>query len=177
MFMYGGRPSGSVDSGSDEGRGIPLTDEDVKRGRTLFVVDDDPAIRRAMARLARAVGYGAETFGSAEEFLADPPPSQDQPGCILLDVSLPGLSGPELHGRLRREGWSFPVIYVTAHDDSSTREAIAETDAVATFAKPIEVAALLDMIGELFERSERAIDTVGAGNTVDRPESKGTVSE
>lgn len=154
-----------------------MNDGDAKRGRTLFVVDDDPAIRRALARLARAVGYGAETFGSAEEFLADPPPLQDQSGCILLDVALPGLSGPELHGRLRREGWSFPVIYVTAHDDVSTRAAIAGTDAVATFAKPIEVAALLDMIGELFERSERAIDTAGAGNAAVAHDLKGTVSE
>jgi FixJ family two-component response regulator len=150
-----------------------LNDEERKQGRTLFVVDDDPAIRRALARLARAVGYGAETFGSAEEFLADPPPMQDQPGCILLDVSLPGLSGPELHARLRLEGWSYPVIYVTAHDDVSTRDAIAGTDAAATFAKPIEVAALLDMIGELFERSERADQAVGARDDVGGTDLKG----
>ena len=154
-----------------------MRDEDRKRGRTLFVVDDDPAIRRALARLARAVGYGAETFGSAEEFLADPPPTQDQPGCILLDVSLPGLSGPELHMRLRHEGWSYPVIYVTAHDDVSTRDAIAGTDAAATFAKPIEVAALLDMIGELFERSECANGAVGAGDAVGVTDLKGRESE
>jgi len=154
-----------------------LRDEDRKRGRTLFVVDDDPAIRRALARLARAVGYGAETFGSAEEFLADPPPAQDQPGCILLDVSLPGLSGPELHARLRHEGWSYPVIYVTAHDDVSTRDAIAGTDAAATFAKPIEVAALLDMIGELFELSERTNEAVGPANAVVGSDSRGGESE
>ena len=147
-----------------------MSDEDERRGRTLFVVDDDPAIRRALARLARAVGYSAETFGSAEEFLADPPPTQDQPGCILLDVSLPGLSGPELHARLRLEGWSYPVIYVTAHDDVGTREAIAGTDAAATFAKPIEVAALLDMIGELFERSECTSEAAAAGEAVVGPD-------
>jgi FixJ family two-component response regulator len=139
-----------------------VNDEEAGRGRTLFVIDDDPAIRRALARLARAVGYGAETFGSAEEFLADPPSRGGQPGCILLDVSLPGLSGPQLHHRLRHEGWDVPVIYVTAHDDPVTREAIAETDAAATFAKPIEVAALLDMIGVLFERSERSTQTARA---------------
>ncbi len=127
---------------------------DSTRGRTLFVVDDDPAIRRALGRLARAVGYGAETFGSAEEFLSDPPPTGAGPGCILLDVSLPGLSGPELHAKLRDDGWDVPVIYVTAHDDPETRSAIASTDAAATFAKPIEVAALLDMIGAVFERLE-----------------------
>jgi FixJ family two-component response regulator len=143
-----------------------VSDEEAGRGRTLFVVDDDPAIRRALARLARAVGYGAETFGSAEEFLADPPSRDGQPGCILLDVSLPGLSGPQLHHRLRHEGWDVPVIYVTAHDDPVTREAIAETDAAATFAKPIEVAALLDMIGVLFERLERSSKTVRADASV-----------
>ncbi|MEJ2483569.1 MAG: response regulator [Gemmatimonadota bacterium] len=136
-----------------------MSDVEAGRGRTLFVVDDDPAIRRALARLARAVGYGAETFGSAEEFLADPPPLDRQPGCILLDVSLPGLSGPQLHHRLRHDGWDVPIVYVTAHDDPATREAIAGTDAAATFAKPIEVAALLDMIGVLFERLERSSET------------------
>lgn len=139
-----------------------MNDEETGRGRTLFVVDDDPAIRRALARLARAVGYGAETFGSAEEFLADPPPMDSQPGCILLDVSLPGLSGPQLHHRIRHQGWDVPVIYVTAHDDELTRDAIAGTDAAATFAKPIEVAALLDMIGVLFERLERSGEKVRA---------------
>ncbi len=139
-----------------------MSDEETGRGRTLFVVDDDPAIRRALARLARAVGYGAETFGSAEEFLADPPPMDRQPGCVLLDVSLPGLSGPQLHHRIRHEGWDVPVIYVTAHDDEVTRDAIAETDAEATFAKPIEVAALLDMIGVLFERLDRSTEEMHA---------------
>jgi FixJ family two-component response regulator len=147
-----------------------LGEKVANRGRTLFVVDDDPAVRRALARLARAVGYGAETFGSAEEFLADPPPLNSQPGCILLDVSLPGLSGPELHQRLRHEGWDVPVIYVTAHDDEFTLDAIADTDAAATFAKPIEVAALLDIIGVLFERLERSSEEGRADSSVRAPE-------
>jgi FixJ family two-component response regulator len=150
-----------------------MADEGTKRGRTLFVVDDDPAIRRALARLARAVGYGAETFGSAEEFLADPPPLRDEEGCILLDVSLPGLSGPQLHHRLRHEGWDVPVIYVTAHDDEATREAIADTDAAATFAKPIEVAALLDIIGDLFERLERSSTAAREVNAGGEPNAEG----
>jgi FixJ family two-component response regulator len=133
-----------------------VNDDDTKRGQTLFVVDDDPAVRRAMFRLARAMGYGAETYGSAEEFLADPPSAAAKPGCILLDVSLPGLSGPELHKQLREEGWEMPVIYVTAHDDPITRAAIAQSDAAATFIKPIEVAALLDTIGDVFGRVDRA---------------------
>lgn len=149
-----------------------MTNEDSRRGQTLFVVDDDPAIRRALFRLARAVGYGAETFGSAEEFLADPPSTGSNPGCILLDVSLPGLSGPELHMQLREEGWDVPVIYVTAHDDPVTRAAIEQTDAAATFAKPIEVAALLDMIGDVFERTSRS-----NLNEVSAPVGQGTATD
>ena len=133
-----------------------MTDKELRKGQTLFVVDDDPAIRRALFRLAGAMGYGAETYGSAEEFLADPPSTESKPGCILLDVSLPGLSGPELHKQLRADGWNVPVIYVTAHDDPITRATIEQTDAAATFAKPIEVAALIDMIGDVFERSSRS---------------------
>jgi FixJ family two-component response regulator len=133
-----------------------VNDDDSKRAPTLFVVDDDAAIRRALFRLARAMGYRAETYGSAEEFLADPPFTAAKPGCLLLDVSLPGLSGPELHKQLREEGWDMPVIYVTAHDDPITRAAIARSDAAATFMKPIEVAALLDTIGELLGRVDRA---------------------
>jgi FixJ family two-component response regulator len=150
-----------------------VNDGGSKRGQTLFVVDDDPAIRRALFRLARAMGYGAETFGSAEEFLADPPSTDGQPGCVLLDVSLPGLSGPELHQRLRADGWDVPVIYVTAHDDPVTRATIENTDAAATFVKPIEVAALLDMIGDVFERLTR-VEAIGvpelAGRGTDQDE-------
>lgn len=149
-----------------------VKDKDSKRRQTLFVVDDDPAIRRALSRLVRAMGYGAETFGSAEEFLADPPPADSNPGCILLDVSLPGLSGPELHKQLREDGCEVPVIYVTAHDDPVTRAVIEQTDAAATFAKPIEVAALLDMIGDVFERTSRSKND---GNR--EPVGQGTVTE
>ncbi len=149
-----------------------MNDEDPKRGQTLFVVDDDPAIRRALFRLARAVGYGAETYGSAEEFLADPPSTDAEPGCILLDVSLPGLSGPDLHKQLREDGLNVPVIYVTAHDDPITRAAIEQTDAVATFAKPIEVAALLETIGEVFGRANRV-----ASNGVPELAGRGTDKE
>ena len=144
-----------------------------KQGQTLFVVDDDPAIRKALYRLARAVGYGAETYGSAEEFLADPPSTVERPGCILLDVALPGLSGPELHRQLREDGWDVPVIYVTAHDDPITRATIEQTDAAATFAKPIEVAELLDVIGDVFERTRRLEsnrDLEPAGRGTDREE-------
>ena len=149
-----------------------MTDEDSRRRQTLFVVDDDPAIRRALSRLVRAMGYGAETFGSAEEFLADPPPADSNPGCILLDVSLPGLSGPELHKQLREDGCEVPVIYVTAHDDPVTRAVIEQTDAAATFAKPLEVAALLDMIGDVFERTSRS-----KNDGLSEPVGQGTVTD
>lgn len=149
--------------------------DDGKRGQTLFVVDDDPAIRRALFRLARAVGYGAETYGSAEEFLADSPSAAERTGCILLDVALPGLSGPELHMQLREDGCDVPVIYVTAHDDPLTRATIEQTDAAATFCKPIEVAELLEMIGDVFERTKRIesngdVETAGLGT--DREEDR-----
>ena len=84
-------------------------------------------------------------------------------------MSLPGLSGPELHKQLREDGWDVPVIYVTAHDDPITRATIEQTDAAATFAKPIEVAALLEMIGDVFERSNRV-----ESNEIPEPAGRGT---
>src|SRR5215831_10654780 len=89
----------------------------------VAVVEDDPHMRRALQRVLRAAGFDASIFVSAEDFLeAGPPPSLR---CLVLDVRLPGLSGPELYRRLRRDGAAPPVIFVTAHDTASVREEVS----------------------------------------------------
>ena len=99
-----------------------------------------------MQRVLRAEGFEALVFQSAEDFLeAGPLPSL---GCLVLDVRLPGLSGPDLHRRLRQAGTPPPVIFVTAHDtDSVRREAIA-LEPVALLKKPFDGDDLVRAVGE-----------------------------
>ena len=82
---------------------------------TVFIVDDDPAIRRALTVRLESMDLRAEAYGSAEEFLDAC--DHSQPGCILLDVRLPGISGLELLGRIVRDKLHLPVIFISAHGD------------------------------------------------------------
>jgi FixJ family two-component response regulator len=81
----------------------------------VFVVDDDPAIGDALTSLLRSVGLTVETFGSAQDFLNRPPP--DGPGCLVLDVRLPGLSGLDLQRALATTQMTLPIIFLTGYGD------------------------------------------------------------
>jgi FixJ family two-component response regulator len=110
-------------------------------GATIFIVDDDAMVRRALARFLRSAGHSVETFGSAEAFLArDPAPER---GFLLLDVSMPKKSGPELQAELRARGSALDVHFMSALDDALTRERVLAAGARAWFAKPIDGEALL----------------------------------
>jgi len=82
---------------------------------TVFVVDDDEGVRSALALLLKSMGQPAATYASAADFLADYDP--DRPGCALLDVRMPGMSGLELQDELNRRGVVLPVIFITGHGD------------------------------------------------------------
>ena len=82
---------------------------------TVYVVDDDDSIRRALKRLLRSVGYHALTFASAEEFLEFAPEPGE--GCIVLDIRLSGMTGFDLQEKLASRGPKYPVIFMTAHDN------------------------------------------------------------
>jgi FixJ family two-component response regulator len=82
---------------------------------TVAIIDDDETLCRSVARLLRVAGVDARAFTSAEEFLASP--SQRRCGCLLLDIQLTGISGPELHRRMLEAGDHRPVIYITGQDD------------------------------------------------------------
>src|SRR5262245_12877347 len=82
---------------------------------TVFLIDDDDDVRRGLGRLIRSAGMSAETFASAREFLDCLP--YDGVGCILLDVQMPGMSGPDLQERMLAMGVSLPVVYLTGHAD------------------------------------------------------------
>lgn len=114
----------------------------------ICVVDDDESVRTATESLLRSSGYDFETFASAEAFLAYAGPD---PACLVCDVQMTGLSGPELFDRLRHEGRSLPTIFVTAFSQDRLRERFG--DAVLVLGKPFDGDVLLDAIAAITARS------------------------
>lgn len=123
------------------------------RDPVVFVVDDDPSLRTAVARLIQSVGLPARTFESAEAFLANVDPSM--PGCLLLDVRMHGASGIELQHQLTSSGYSLPVIFVSAHADVDLTVRVMRMGALQVFSKPFDDQALLDAIHEAIEVDRR----------------------
>src|SRR5687767_4326537 len=85
-------------------------------GATVFVVDDDPSVRRGLTRLLRSGGYGIETFSNATEFLESGRQNQS-PACVVLDVQMPGMTGMELQERLSAAGSGIAIVFMSAHGD------------------------------------------------------------
>lgn len=117
---------------------------------TVFVVDDDASMREALAALLRSAGWNAQVFGSAQEFLARPPP--DLPSCLVLDVRLPGLSGLDLQSRMAELDLDIPIVFITAHGDVSTSVRAMKAGALEFLTKPFCDQDLLDAIGKAVER-------------------------
>jgi len=110
----------------------------------IYIVDDDESVRTNFARLMRSAGFSARTFASAEEFLTSS--ENTEPGCLLLDVTLPGLSGLQLQAELNKRGVNLPVIAVSARDDSETSNMARQLGARCFFRKPVDDQALIDAI-------------------------------
>jgi FixJ family two-component response regulator len=121
---------------------------------TVFVVDDDASIRQALAGLIRSAGLKVETFSSAQEFLARPP--ADVPGCLVLDVRLPGLSGLDLQSRMAEINLDLPIVFITGHGDVPTSVRAMKAGAVEFLTKPFRDGDLLDAIGLAIERHRAA---------------------
>ena len=111
---------------------------------TVYVVDDDDSIRRALKRLLRSVGYHAVTFESAEGFLDSSSCSGE--GCLVLDIRLPGMTGLDLQEKLVSSGAKYSVIFMTAHDNPQWRERAKKAGAIAYLTKPFGDQSLLDAI-------------------------------
>ena len=108
--------------------------------QTIFVVEDDAAVARAIARLLRADGWQVKTFGSAEAFLAARDPSAS--GCLVLDVNLPGLDGLALQQRLHDAGEALPIVFLTGHGDIPMSVRAIKAGAADFLTKPVEGEAL-----------------------------------
>ena len=110
----------------------------------VAIVDDDESVREALPDLLRQFGFAAEAFASAGAFLASEVVSETK--CLLLDVGMPGMSGPELQQELRRRQQTIPVVFITARADASVRARLLADGAVECLFKPFSEAALLDAL-------------------------------
>jgi FixJ family two-component response regulator len=119
---------------------------------TVHLVDDDPAVRRALARVLAAAGHACRTWESAEDFLAAPLLPSD--GCAVLDLALPGASGLDLQSRLGERDPGFPVIFLTGRGDIGTSVRAMKGGAVDFLTKPVEPAALLSAVEAALTRGK-----------------------
>ncbi|WP_332673644.1 response regulator transcription factor [Aromatoleum sp.] len=122
----------------------------IKSQATVFVVEDEEPVRRSLERLMRAAGWKAETFATAYEFLERSPRSET--GCVLLDVEMPEIGGPELHDRMLEREFTLPVVFLTGHGDVPTSVQAMKKGAVDFLLKPVDDQVLLDTIQRAVEQ-------------------------
>src|SRR4051812_33597597 len=117
---------------------------------TIFVVDDDAGVRKALTRVLREAGWNVEAFDSAEAFVDRP--DREAPACLVLDVDMPGLDGLELQRRLRDDNEAFPVIFLTGHGDIPMSVKAIKAGAADFLTKPVSgdvlIAAVRNAIGQ-----------------------------
>ena len=111
---------------------------------TVFIVDDDPSARQGLTRLVRAAGLPVESFASAAEFLASG--RRDGPGCIVLDVRMPEMTGPELQVELGTAEYCMPIIFLSAHGDVRITARVMKRGAVDFLTKPVDRDDLLEAV-------------------------------
>jgi len=121
----------------------------------VFVVDDDVSVRESLELLIRCEGWQAEIFASADEFLSRP--RALVPSCLILDLSLPGLSGLDLQKRITSERTDIPIIFITGHGDVPSTVQAMKAGAVEFLTKPFTDEALLSAIRQALERSRDAL--------------------
>jgi FixJ family two-component response regulator len=121
------------------------------RGPTVAIVDDDEAVRIAMASLIRSNGYAARSYASASEFLIEA--VNELPDCLIADVQMPVMNGIELQQHLVSSGRRVPTIFITAFRDEATRKKILAAGAFCFFYKPFDANAMLRSIQEAVDHS------------------------
>lgn len=125
----------------------------------IHIVDDDAALRRSLLFLFDSVGWRAQAYASADEFLAAYRPGE--PGCLVLDIRMPGMSGLELQQALRARGHVLPVIFITGHGDVSLAVQAMKQEACDFLEKPFKDQALLDAVTQAVRRSRRELAAEG----------------
>ena len=107
----------------------------------VSIVDDDESVRESLPDLLKEFGFAVQSFASAEEFLASG--RVDETRCLVLDIAMPGMSGPDLQRELTRRSQPIPIVFITANEDSSECVRVMDAGAVSCLIKPFSEAALL----------------------------------
>ncbi len=113
-------------------------------GSLVSVVDDDESVRESLPDLLRELGFVVQAFSSAEEFLASDCVGQTR--CLILDIAMPGMSGPDLQRELTRRGQEIPIVFITAHKDETVRPRLVGQGAVECLFKPFSDTELLEAV-------------------------------
>lgn len=138
---------------------------DAPAAPTVFIVDDDLSVRESLDALIRFEGWQVETFASAVDFLARPPLLS--PGCLILDIALPGLSGLDLQKRLAAECGHLPIIFITGFGDVPTTVQAMKAGAIDFLTKPFDHGELLRAIPNAIERSRCALEQAAERRDLD----------
>ncbi len=117
--------------------------------KLVAIVDDDDSVRSALQGLLKAVGFPAQAFASAEEFMMSD--QHRQTSCLIADIRMPGMSGLELQAKLNSERCMIPIIFITAHGDTKMRMQALRAGAVEFLAKPFDDEALLECVRAALE--------------------------
>jgi FixJ family two-component response regulator len=133
-----------------------MTDTDVAM---VFVVDDDPQVRASIQGLLKSAGLRSECFETAEQFLQRQPP--DGPSCLIVDVSLPGISGLDFQQQLKKAGLQIPIVFITAHGDIPMTVKAMKSGAVEFLTKPFEDKDLLGAVQQALasDTARRRVET------------------
>jgi len=120
---------------------------------TVYVVDDDPSVRKSLTRLLRSTGYRVVSFASSNEFLD--PPERESPACLVLDVKMPGLTGLDLQDLLAQRDRRMAIVFITAHGDIPMSVRAMSAGAVDFLTKPYRARDLLDAVRRALEKDTR----------------------
>jgi FixJ family two-component response regulator len=117
----------------------------------VSIVDDDESVRESLPDLLRELGFAAQAFSSAEEFLASDCVCRTR--CLILDIAMPGMSGPDLQRELALRRKEIPIVFITAHGDQAVRSCLLQQGAVECLSKPFSDAALHEALDAAFRAS------------------------
>lgn len=118
--------------------------------KIIAVVDDDESVRESLPDLLESFGFGVRTYASADAFLTSG--DADPLGCMILDVAMPGMSGPQLQQELIRQNRNVPIVFITAHSDDGAWPTLLNSGAVACLVKPFSESAIVEAVRMALER-------------------------